>query len=450
MSTTLAAGGAPGGAVPGTAFRRLHPLTPFARGWRWLAVVFVIIAQNGLRGLSLVSWLEVAGAVGALGLGYGWLSWRFTRYRVQGEDLQVDSGVLFRRSRHVRLDRLQAVDVVRPFVARLLGLAELRLEVVGGGSSSEAPLAYLSEPDAYALRAELLARAAGVAPDAPEAPERILVTVPTSAILASMALSFNLVAGLLFSVGVLVLTLVTGNPAFALPVLPALLTVGGAAFREFSVHFDFTVAESPDGLRLRHGLVEHRAQTVPPGRVQALRIVQPWLWRLRGWVRVQVTVAGYGGERSQSSTTAVLLPVAPRAVALAVVGRVLPGVDVDAVLLQPVPRRARWRRPVSWRGLACGADQHVFVSRRGVLRRELDVMPHARTQSVRLVQGPWDRALGLAGVHCDTTPGPVHVLAAHRDAREARGLVEAQVERARLARRTDASEHWMLGSSRSS
>ena len=49
-------------------------------------------------------------------------------------------------------------------------------------------------------------------------------------------------------------------------------------------------------LRLRHGLLEHRTQTVPPGRVQAVRLVQPLLWRGAGWWRVRVNVAGYGGR----------------------------------------------------------------------------------------------------------------------------------------------------------
>ena len=51
------------------------------------------------------------------------------------------------------------------------------------------------------------------------------------------------------------------------------------AWRRFAGAFGFTVRVSPDGLRLRHGLPEHRAQTVPPGRVQAVSLVQPLLWR---------------------------------------------------------------------------------------------------------------------------------------------------------------------------
>ncbi|MEO7853846.1 MAG: PH domain-containing protein, partial [Rubrivivax sp.] len=83
------------------------------------------------------------------------------RYRLTDTELQVESGVVTKRSRRVPLARLQAVDVVRPFYARILGLAELRLEVVGGGGGSEAPLAFLSDDDANLLRARLLDLSAG-------------------------------------------------------------------------------------------------------------------------------------------------------------------------------------------------------------------------------------------------------------------------------------------------
>jgi putative membrane protein len=90
---------------------------------------------------------------------------------------------------------------------------------------------------------------------------------------------------------------------------------------------------------------------------------------------------------------------------------------------------------VTWRGLACGADDEIFVARRGVLRRETDLIPHAKVQSVRRTRGPWERALGLATVHLDSTPGPVQVTAAARDADEASALVARQAVRSRTGRR---------------
>jgi putative membrane protein len=403
----------------------------------------VLLGQDALRKLDPIQFLLTLVTVAVVGSAYGLLSWWFTRFVVEGDDLRVDSGVVFRRTRHVRLNRLQAVDVVRPLVARFLGLAELRLEVAGG-SDSEGRLAYLSEPDAQRLRAELLARAAGVRPDTPEAPERLLHQVPVSRVFGSIALSVWLIVAVVAGIVALLVAAVLRAPVALFPVGATLFGVIPAVWREFSLAFDFKVGESPDGLRLRHGLTEHRSQTVPPGRVQSVRIVEPLLWRRAGWARVEVNVAGYaGGGNETTQRTSVLVPVAPRADALAIVARVLPGVDVDAVPLQPVPRRARWRAPVTWRALACGADAAVFVARRGLFRRELDVIQHGKTQSVRLTQGPWQRRLGLATVHLDTTPGPVHVNAAHRDAHEARRIVEEQAERARAGRRAAGPERWM-------
>ncbi|KWW97556.1 hypothetical protein C3Y87_08620 [Carbonactinospora thermoautotrophica] len=421
---------------------RLHPLTPLARGWRIIAVLLAVLGQQALvqRNVTYLG-LMLAAAI-PFAAGYAFLSWVYTRYRIEADELRIDSGVLFRQTRHVRLDRLQAVDVVRPLVARLLGLAELRLEVAGG-RSTEGQLAYLSEAKAQRLRAELLARAAGIAPDTPEAPERVLAKVPLGALLVSMLLSLGTIAAVGFAVLLVVVAVVLREAGLLFALVPELAGLVGAWFRHFSTYFDFTVAESPDGLRLRHGLLSHRSQTVPPGRIQAVRLVQPFLWRRLGWVKLEVNVAGYGvGERDQYEEHT-LLPVAPVALAHAVLARVLPDVDLRAIPLRGVPRRARWRRPVGWRVLACGANDQVFVARRGWLRHEFDIIPHVKIQSVRLSQGPWERRLRLATLHLDSTPGPVHVTAGHRDEIEARQLVEEQAARARTARRAAGPDRWM-------
>ena len=61
-------------------------------------------------------------------------------------------------------------------------------------------------------------------------------------------------------------------------------------------------------------LEQDASTTVPPGRVQAVGFVQPFLWRRRDWVRVRLNVAGVSsstqGSGDQSYTETVLLPVA--------------------------------------------------------------------------------------------------------------------------------------------
>jgi putative membrane protein len=46
-----------------------------------------------------------------------------------------------------------------------------------------------------------------------------------------------------------------------------------------------------------------------------------------------------------------------------------------------------------------------------------------------MIQGPWERALNLASLHVDTTPGPVNVVALHLDADEVRAAMWDQAIR---------------------
>ncbi|MEV0811257.1 PH domain-containing protein, partial [Micromonospora sp. NPDC050200] len=143
----------PAGAEPR---QRLHPLSPVLHGAKSLVVV---IAGLSWSTLSRVGFGPFAAMVTVLALGATVLavvSWYNTGYHLVGRELRVHEGLLWRRTRAIPLERLQAVEVVRPLLAQLTGLAELRLEVVGGGKT-EAPLAYLGVADAEALRQRLLA-----------------------------------------------------------------------------------------------------------------------------------------------------------------------------------------------------------------------------------------------------------------------------------------------------
>ena len=427
-------------------FRRLHPLTPLLRGWVWLASAVAFGGQDAVRAGDPGRFLLLIPVIAIIGFAFGLASWWFTRYGFDGDALRIDSGILQRRSRRVRLDRLQAVDVVRPLAGRLLGVSELRLEVAGGGST-EAPLAYLSADDALRLRAELLARAAGIDAETPEAPERVVHEVPLARLVGSTFLSGAFITGVILLSGLGGALLFSSGEVVAgvfSAVLPGALAVGVALWNQLVRNFGFVLAESPDGFRIRKGLLDTKAQTVPPGRVQGVALRQPLLWRPAGWVRLDVDVAGYAGSSGiEANTSSTLLPVATFADAVVVMKQALGGADPGTIMLDPAPRRAAWLRPVGWRRLAFGADARVVVVREGVLYRTLTVVPHAKVQSVRLAQGPVQRRLGLATVHVDTTPGPVDATIRHRPQEQARRIVEDQAQRSRLARRVDVPERWM-------
>jgi putative membrane protein len=460
--------------APGSEWARLHPLTPVLRGWKALGVVAAITAQDGIRrgGFSGTQlWITLAVVLPVFSIA-GYLSWLRRRWRVDGGDLQLDYGVLTRKSRRVPLARLQAIDVVRPLLARALGLAELRIEVVGHGST-EANLAYLTEDEALVVRAHLLdlahlpvggkrapappAQAVSVpspTPAAPTAPadpadgtagtavgwgpdgEAVLVTVPAARFVVSLLISATGAFAAIF-VAAIVLAL-TLTPAGGGAIIAALLPIGATLYYRFTVEFGFTVSLSPQGVRLKHGLLDTRHQTVPRGRVQAIRIVEPLLWRRLGWVRLEVDVAGYRtrgvGGAEERAAIGVLLPVAPRAQAEQLIHTVLPGLRLDTIKTTKPPKRARWRAPLSWHFLSGAFDHGWSVTTYGRLKRVTDVVPQDKLQSVRLVEGPLQRRLGLATVHLDTAGRNVHAAFRHRDRREAAELIDTLARIARTAR----------------
>ncbi|NXY97223.1 PH domain-containing protein [Streptomyces sp. BR123] len=433
-------------AAPGPAAeRRLHVLTPLRRAWVPIAATAGVVAQQGER---LAEWIEdltpavravvIAVLVVVFGV-YGFLSWWFTHYSVTDTELRIRSGLVFRRTAHIRLDRIQAVDVTRPLLARIAGVAKLRLDVIGTESKDE--LAFLDEREAVELRAELLARAAGFAPAEAaavgEAPQQELLRVRPRDLAVSLALNLGTWVAVLAVVAAPLAVWWFSDSVWATlgTLVPILGGIWAATAGRFQEEYDWRVAESPDGLRIDRGLLDRAHETVPPGRVQSLRIVEPLLWRRRGWVRVELSVAG--------SKNGVLIPVASRAAAGALIARVLPGVDPDALDFRPSPGdRARWVVPVWWKGYALAVSGEVFAARSGRLCRRTELVPHAKVQSVRLIQGPWERARGVADV-CVDTGANTTVTARVRAADEAAALLEAQADRSRTSRADARPDRWM-------
>jgi putative membrane protein len=427
-------------ALPEETFR-LHPLTPIALGGRILGALIVITALGFAEqsGKASPNWIQVAifGGLAVLVVIRGIVTVAVTSYHLLGGELRIDSGLLQKQSKRIRLDRVQSVDVLEPLSARIFGLAEVKV-TTAGSERAAIRLRYLTLPVAQSLRADLLGRSTGAGEGAAEAPERLLITVPHGRLVGSVLLQMISWRLLLLALGPALTVIGQQNGH------KATTGVGIAIFIWFGVlilHaiwtrvnslWEFTVTESPDGLRVRHGLLSTTRQTVPPGKVQAILIHQPMSWRPFGWVQVRMNVAGYG--RADSSKRSTLIPVTDRAFAESLVGWMLGGVDLGDVPVTRPPKRAAFRAPLWWRAEWAGADDRVFVARHGLLSRTIDVVPHQRTQSLRLAAGPWERALGLASVHLDSTPGPVKTRAAHRDAAEARDMLDRQIERARTAR----------------
>ncbi len=413
------------------AWRRLHPLSPVVRSGHGVLVLLAVVGASPSLGRH---WFEsavpvaapVAAAVAAVA---GWL---VTRWRLDGVTLRIETGLLRRDSQQLPIARIQAVDVVRPVLARALGLAELRVRLAGS-EHDDGRLAYLTEQAAMDLRAHLLATHHGLDPATPEPAERVAVTVPATRLIGSVVLSTTGTAGVVVIAG-LILSGVLGAAVAAGTLVWWLISFVPLAWRRVSAQYGFTVADSPDGIRIRRGLLGTVAETIPVPRVQAVRMVEPLLWRPVGWCRLEMDVAGSPGHRDGGGRLA-LLPVGRRDDAdflLRMVARCPP-----SALARP-PRRARVKAPLSYHNLAVGHNEVLAVSVTGRLRRITTWVPLAKAQSVRLVQGPLQRRLGLATVHVDAA-GHMRAEFRERPQAQARLLADELAALSRSARRGQAA-----------
>jgi putative membrane protein len=164
-------------------------------------------------------------------------------------------------------------------------------------------------------------------------------------------------------------------------------------------------------------------ETLPPGRIHAVQVMQPLLWRPAGWWQIQINRASSSsaqGAAGQANTT--ILPVGTMADVRRVLELVLPlMVDPESIdLLERgltskggddgfvnSPKRAAPIRWFSWRRNGFALTDSAVLLRRGAIWRELIVVPTARMQSVALSRGPLLRRMRLATVRLHTVAGPV-------------------------------------------
>ncbi|QPK81038.1 PH domain-containing protein [Schaalia sp. ZJ405] len=512
--------------VPADQWRKLHPISPAIKAWKALMVLLAFIAYQNIDQVIEVLNSDFAKSLGALflvllvvgALGgflliaavYSWLAWRVTSFAVTPEAVWYRTGILMRSQRHARLDRIQAVDIHYPLLGRIFGLGELNIEVAGGADSN-LKFGFLKSDEIDALRAEILALAAGIhsqatpatssnhgsigAPHedqqvnphagssmpagsagtpgvgsaAPVAPERVVYSVQSGMLIESTLRSLSIVLGIIGALAVLI-----GAIVFFIKIGPESLgalvpvAIGAASvvtfiWNRFSTEFNFTAAISADGIRIRRGLLDTRSQTIPPRRIHAVQVVQPFLWRSRDWYRVVITQAGYGvgGEGSgtmDQRASSVLLPVGSRedmANALWMVIRDL-GVDNpyevitemidgnrESGVFTSVPASAKIFDPLVFKRRGFLLTRTSVIIRDGWLTRRATVIPAERAQSLGTIQGPWDRRRGLMNVQIQLVPGTLATTCTHVDVSQGRELLQSLSELSRQRRSAEPPEKWM-------
>ncbi|MEY8209968.1 PH domain-containing protein [Corynebacterium sp. MNWGS58] len=470
-------------------WHRVHFLTPILEFWSLLVglavVTFVNINSTIINAVS--SWADgehltdlligtailLGIAVLIVGLSYFW--WRAMGFRLDDEEIARKKGVFSTQVRSARFNRIQAVDIVEPFVARIFGLAKVRVETAGG-SDSVIEVEYLRKKQAERLRAEVLQRVRGekstepdiahsgtAEPGAPEAtpaetpagdaaqahkpdlahpahaaeqPNRVIIPpIPTGRVLGSMALRPSTMIAVIVVLSQLFTPLSGGS------IIVFLLAVIGAVIGNLNNAWQFTATLNETGgpnnspsLDIAYGLTSRRRQSVPLNRIHAVEIRQPVLWRLTGWWMVQVNVAGYGAMSGSDSGSTMILPVGSNQQAQQIAALVTPLADEHLTeFARPEgfsrprytsPKQARWCSPIDYQQQGVTLVDDAVIIHHGRIGRSVAVVAEPHIQELSLRRGPIQALLGLRSLRLDLVGGPVHMVGADLSPDDAEELLE--------------------------
>jgi len=445
--------------IASDAARRLHPGT--------IALRIVVKAPQNVAGLVALSaaaskggWMVMAGVAALVLIGAAsvtWLRWRSFTYRIADAELVIADGILNRNRRSIPFERIQDVSIDQKLLARIFGLARVRIET-GGGEADEASLDSVSLAEAARLRAVLRGREAAVADATGQAPTRQPVFAMDRRRVLTMGLfGFSLVwVSLLFAainqVGELTgldwdgwrdwagvarrEAMALATPVFALFAAIAALVVGAVSgvARTFFIQHGFRLEREGDRLRRVRGLTTRTEVVVSLRRIQLALIERGMVSGRLGWSSLRLQTLGGSDDvcgRQQvapfardEEVTRVLAaagypafdPLPLRAVAF---GHVVRAAVVRGGMPLVVLGVACWFLPLAGLALPLVAipvvsallarrrHRYAIIGNtlqvmRGVLSQRAWIVPLANIQSVSVTRSPMQRLLGVATVRVDT------------------------------------------------
>lgn len=441
--------------------RRLHPgtivLRIVTRAPQEIAGLVALAAATSRSGfwpmIGIVSTLVIATAL------FTWIRWRSFTYRIGDGELVIADGVLHRKRRSIPFDRIQDVSIDQKLLARVFGLARVRIET-GGGETDEAKLDSVTLAEAARLRSLLRGAAPGTA--TPEAVPSEPVREPVFAMSSKRVLTMGMFGFSLVWVGVLFAGLnqvgdvigfnwvdlrawanlgrqeamALATPLFAAMAAIVALAVGAISgiLRTLLIEHGFRLEREGDRLRRVRGLTTRTEIVLALRRIQLALIERGMVSGRLGWAGLRLQTLGGSddacGRQSvapfarEEEITRVLaaagyapfdpLPLRPvafgHALRTAIVrgGVPLIGVVIAAFFL-PVAGLALLLVPVPVVLAVLARRRHRYAIvgdtlqvMRGVLSAQIWIVPLARIQAVSVRRSPLQRLLGLATVHVDT------------------------------------------------
>lgn len=450
--------------------RRLHPATIALRFLKEapstilaLPAALAFASRSGLSGA-----LAVAAALAVLLLLGKWIAWRRFRYGVGAAEIVIESGVFHRNRRSIPFDRVQDVAIERSFLARLFGLAKVRIET-GAGGQDEGLLDSVSLAEAHRLRETVrglrteaaVAVAVGAGPAAPAADVLFAMDLPRVLLFGVFNFSLVYIAGLFALlqtfdrflpfdiydparwvglVGDYLPERWTAGAVAGILFVAVLLGFAAGMLRTLARDYGFRLSLEGGRLRREQGLFTRSESVIPRRRVQLAQVSGGPVRALFGWSGLAFQTLGAGIDRSGLQSAAPfatraeiervlaevaplrlppppeLVPVSRRHILRSAAARLVPLVAVilalsvreraALLLLALLPLLAAWAA-LDRRFHRYALDDGLLFVARGVWRRRLWLVPLANVQSLGLSRTPLQRRLGLATLAIDTAGAPM-------------------------------------------
>jgi putative membrane protein len=350
---------------------RLHPLTllfGLLKGLRGVIPIIPLIFFSDrwmFAGVLLIIFLGTVISVLARYFSFS--------YRIEGNELITEQGILARKHRSIPLERVQEIRIEQGVMHRLFNVVNAMIET-GGGEGAEASLSVLARPEAERLRRTVIERAAAIragkaqtqAADADAAaPDRVIIRrlslrdLIIEGMTSNHLLSFFVVVGMLWNFADDILPgdiyqrmtrLVSGavsslvargaTTAVIITVLGALavLVIGlvASTVRSLLRFYGFTFSRRGDDLQRSYGLFTQRASSLPRRRIQVLEIEEELLRRVFGWATLRADTSGSQREDEDGNDGRdVLIPLVRRSEVERLLPVIFDGINAES---------AEWRR----------------------------------------------------------------------------------------------------------
>jgi putative membrane protein len=340
---------------------RLHPAAAVdeaLRGLGDIAVPLIIgLVAGGTRSSTSAILFGLAGAVAALVIGVA--RWRATTYTVTAGALHFRSGVFSPDETVVPLDRIQAVDTITGPIQRLFGVTGLHVQTPGGGEDGDVVLSALSARAAAELRAALRHPDHGLGGARRRISMRALLVASLTApqltvLLPVVGAVFGVLQNGLLGVGEAEVKNINSTHEIVLVAVALLLAAWLLSFLGAVVAFSgFEVQRVEGRLRIRRGLLQRRAVSVPVTRIDGVQMVEGLLRRPFGLVTLRLEVTSLGGRETAART---LFPLMRRGAVEPFLGAFLEEYSGPLTVDERPPARARRRyltRPLLVAVVAC-------------------------------------------------------------------------------------------------